>query len=100
VHAYAERRRALAAERAQAVYNELDFTFSSFECSHFVECIVLRILSNVVFFVGRAVSGEDVVEGLTSRVLPYARRLQWLHHHGPVLEHVLREACEAERSQH
>jgi homoserine kinase type II len=99
VHAYAEMRRALAAERAQEVYDKLNFAFSSFECSHFVDCIALRILSNVVFFVGRAVSGEDVVEGLTSRVVPYARRLQWLHHHGPALEQVLREACDAEHSQ-
>ncbi|CUG02949.1 Hypothetical protein, putative [Bodo saltans] len=79
VRAYAQRLREFAAkkertsEEALLQQNEA-FTFSSFECSHFVDCIALRILSNVVFFVGRAVSGEDVVEGLTSRVEPYARR--------------------------
>ncbi|KAJ3410827.1 hypothetical protein HDV05_003188 [Chytridiales sp. JEL 0842] len=40
--------------------------------------IVLRILSNVVFFVGRAIAGEDTVETLNVRLGTYARRVKWI----------------------
>lgn len=63
-----------------------------FECSELTNCIALRILSNVVFFVGRTVSGEDIAEGLTSRVLSYWRRLCWLKNNGAALVEVLTAA--------
>ena len=40
--------------------------------------IRLRILSNVVYFVGRALSGEDGLSTLTSRIETYCKRLRWL----------------------
>ena len=40
--------------------------------------IRLRILSNVVYFVGRALAGEDQISTLTSRIETYCKRLRWL----------------------
>jgi Ser/Thr protein kinase RdoA (MazF antagonist) len=40
--------------------------------------IRLRILSNVVYFVGRALAGEDRISTLTSRIETYCKRLRWL----------------------
>jgi homoserine kinase type II len=40
--------------------------------------IALRILSNVVYFVARAVAGEDTINAITSRVSAYLKRVQWL----------------------
>lgn len=42
------------------------------------QLIILRILSNVVYFVGRALAGEDSIESLTSRADSYARRIKWI----------------------
>jgi Ser/Thr protein kinase RdoA (MazF antagonist) len=42
------------------------------------DLIVLRILSNVVFFVGRTITGEDDAEQLTSRAGMYSARIEWL----------------------
>ena len=47
--------------------------------------ISLRILSNVAYFVGRALSGEDTIDPLTSRVATYLKRVQWLDTNGPAL---------------
>ena len=43
-------------------------------------CILirLRIHSNVIFFVGRALAGEDQMSTLTSRIETYCKRLRWL----------------------
>lgn len=40
--------------------------------------IILRILSNVVYFVGRAVAKEDSITSLTSRADSYANRIKWI----------------------
>ncbi|KAI8616341.1 kinase-like domain-containing protein [Chytriomyces sp. MP71] len=48
------------------------------EVENLPQLIVLRILSNIVFFVGRAIAGEDTIETLTERVKSYARRIVWL----------------------
>lgn len=45
------------------------------------ELITLRILSNVVYFVGRAVAGEDGFEALTTRAENYFKRLEWIRLH-------------------
>lgn len=39
----------------------------------------LRILSNVVFFVGRALAGEDGWSTLTNRLEAYETRVKWAH---------------------
>jgi homoserine kinase type II len=43
------------------------------------DLLVLRILSNVVYFVGRAVAGEDSTAPLTSRAELYAKRVRWVY---------------------
>ena len=40
--------------------------------------INLRILSNVVYFVGRALADEDSIESLTKRAQTYADRVAWV----------------------
>ena len=47
------------------------------------ELIILRVLSNVVYFAGRAVSGEDSVLPLSGRADVYAKRCKWLRARGP-----------------
>mmetsp|Transcript_15709 Transcript_15709/g.21623 ORF Transcript_15709/g.21623 Transcript_15709/m.21623 type:complete len:399 (+) Transcript_15709:82-1278(+) len=42
------------------------------------ELINLRILSNVVYFVGRAVAGEDDIASLTTRIQMYCERVDWV----------------------
>ena len=43
------------------------------------DLIILRILSNVIYFGGRALAGEDTVEPLSGRAHIYAARIRWLH---------------------
>lgn len=45
------------------------------------DLIILRVLSNVVYFVGRAVAGEDGIESLTTRAEMYYTRIKWIHEH-------------------
>lgn len=40
--------------------------------------INLRILSNVVYFVGRALGGEDDISSLTTRIANYCGRVDWI----------------------
>jgi homoserine kinase type II len=49
------------------------------ECELVPALIRARVLSNVVYFAGRAVSGEDSVEPLSGRAGVYAKRVRWLH---------------------
>lgn len=42
------------------------------------DLITLRILSNVVYFVGRAIAGEDNISTLTTRIENYEKRINWL----------------------
>jgi homoserine kinase type II len=42
------------------------------------DLINLRILSNVVYFVGRAISGEDNISSITTRIQNYERRVTWV----------------------
>ena len=42
------------------------------------DLIILRILSNVVYVVGRAAAGEDDIAALTTRADMYADRCRWL----------------------
>ncbi len=43
------------------------------------DLINLRIFSNVVYFTGRALAGEDSIESLTSRAASYAKRVRWVN---------------------
>ena len=43
------------------------------------DLINLRILSNVVYFVGRKIAGEDDISSLTSRIETYCNRVEWVH---------------------
>ena len=42
------------------------------------DLVVLRVLSNVVYFAGRAVAGEDSIQPLVGRAAVYAKRCRWL----------------------
>lgn len=41
--------------------------------------INLRILSNVVYFVGRSLGGEDDISSLTTRIANYCGRVEWIN---------------------
>jgi Ser/Thr protein kinase RdoA (MazF antagonist) len=43
------------------------------------DLINLRVLSNVVYFVGRALAKEDGIESLTTRAATYATRVEWIN---------------------
>jgi homoserine kinase type II len=54
--------------------------------------IVLRVLNNIVYFVGRAIAGEDSIEPITGRAQIYAKRCDWLiHHNDELVNHFLAE---------
>lgn len=46
------------------------------------DLINLRILSNVVYFCGRSVAGEDDISSLTTRIENYEKRVNWIKEHG------------------
>eukprot|EP00977_Amphora_coffeiformis_P006128 scaffold1325_cov138-Amphora_coffeaeformis.AAC.6 len=41
------------------------------------DLVNLRILSNIVYFVGRHLAGEDDISSITTRIENYARRIEW-----------------------
>jgi Ser/Thr protein kinase RdoA (MazF antagonist) len=43
------------------------------------DMINLRIMSNVIYFIGRAIAKEDTLEALTSRADMYASRIEWVN---------------------
>jgi homoserine kinase type II len=49
------------------------------ECRAIPDLINLRVLSNCVYFVGRAISGQDNISSLTSRADMYAQRIVWVN---------------------
>jgi len=49
------------------------------------DLINLRILSNVVYFVGRHIAGEDNISSITTRIENYARRVDWVKANGDVI---------------
>ena len=49
------------------------------------DLINLRILSNVVYFVGRAISGEDNISSITTRIQNYERRVIWVKEHSEAI---------------
>jgi homoserine kinase type II len=53
-------------------------TLTEQECAALPDLINLRVLSNCVYFVGRAISGQDSIASLTSRADMYAQRVNWV----------------------
>ena len=49
------------------------------ECRAIPDLINLRVLSNCIYFVGRAISGQDDIASLTSRADMYAQRVLWVN---------------------
>jgi len=43
------------------------------------DMINLRIMSNVLYFIGRAIAKEDTLEALTSRADMYCSRIDWVN---------------------
>jgi homoserine kinase type II len=54
--------------------------------------INLRVLSNVVYFVGRAAAGEDDISSLTTRIESYAARVRWVYANGKLITDALTQA--------
>ena len=54
-------------------------TLTEQECLAIPDLINLRVLSNCVYFVGRAISGQDNISSLTSRADMYAQRVLWVN---------------------
>jgi len=51
------------------------------ECAALPDLINLRVLHNCVYFVGRAITGEDTIDTLTTRANMYAERIIWVRKH-------------------
>jgi len=51
------------------------------ECAALPDLINLRVLHNCVYFVGRAITGEDTIDALTTRANMYAERIVWVREH-------------------
>ena len=49
------------------------------------DLINLRILSNIVYFIGRHIAGEDDISSITTRISNYARRVDWVKNNGDVI---------------
>jgi homoserine kinase type II len=48
------------------------------EINAICDLIILRILSNVVYFVGRSIAQEDDISTLTKRIETYCKRIDWV----------------------
>ena len=62
---------------------------NSAEAQAMPDLLKLRILSNAVYFVGRALAGEDSMERLAGRAETYAQRLRWIDAHGDAIRTML-----------
>ncbi|KAJ9510591.1 hypothetical protein QJQ45_027463 [Haematococcus lacustris] len=63
------------------------------------DLINLRIFSNVVYFIGRAVSKEDSIDSLTSRAGTYAKRVRWVNANAAALSAQIRNKMAALKQQ-
>jgi homoserine kinase type II len=70
-----------------AVHGELTSTEIEGMCT----LIRLRILSNVVYFVGRALAGEDQIGTLTCRIENYCQRLRWVKNNEDEIVSLIKE---------
>lgn len=55
------------------------------------DLINLRILSNIVYFVGRHIAGEDNISSITTRIENYARRVDWVNDNKDVIVNLIVE---------
>lgn len=62
------------------------------EINAIVDLVNVRILSNVIYFVGRAIAGEDDISSLTTRAQMYADRVAWLINHRDVITEDIRKS--------
>ena len=65
-------------EAFAAGYAEAGGRLTAREIELVPDLVVLRVLSNVVYFAGRAAAGEDSIAPLTGRAAVYAKRCRWL----------------------
>lgn len=64
------------------------------EISAIPDLIMLRILSNVVYYASRVMAGEDVIESLASRVGRYDKRVRWIQaNHEAIVDVIRRRAA-------
>lgn len=49
------------------------------------QLVNLRILSNIVYFLGRAQAGEDDISSLTKRLEMYVSRVEWVRRHADAI---------------
>jgi homoserine kinase type II len=66
-------------------------TLTTTEVEVIPDLIILRILSNVVYFVGRVLCGENRIETLTTRIENYAMRVKWVRAHKDEIVECFRE---------
>ena len=60
------------------------------------QLIMVRILNNVVYFVGRELAGEDTIEPIVSRALVYSKRCLFLaEHSADIVRHLRAKCCPA-----
>ena len=52
--------------------------------------IILRILSNVIYFIGRIISEEDSLSTLTSRISTYCKRISWIKTNSSAISDLMR----------
>ena len=62
------------------------------EVEHVPDLVITRILNNVVYFVGRAIAGEDTIEPIRGRAAIYAKRCRFLTEHKPAIIEALRKS--------
>ena len=55
------------------------------------DLINLRILSNIVYFVGRHIAGEDDISSITTRIENYARRVDWVNNNKDIIVNLIIE---------
>jgi homoserine kinase type II len=55
------------------------------------DMINLRIFSNVVYFTGRAIAGEDGLDSLTSRAGTYAKRVKWVNANKDAIKNTIKQ---------
>lgn len=66
-------------------------TLTEAEAMAVPDLVNLRILSNVVYFVGRWLAGEDGLASLTTRAQTYANRVQWVKSNRADIQRLVKE---------
>eukprot|EP00386_Alphamonas_edax_P003967 GDKI01012206.1.p1 GENE.GDKI01012206.1~~GDKI01012206.1.p1 ORF type:complete len:347 (+),score=61.11 GDKI01012206.1:106-1146(+) len=65
------------------------------ECAAVPDLIKLRVLSNVIWFTGRAMAGEESLSLLTDRIHVYVKRITWLNENTHTLVEAVTQAMKA-----